>query len=70
MTNEKLVQRLTLLGWTVANHGYTHTWVEHTDGRRGQIPGASKDMRHSYWPTHLWDRIKRELRLEGAEIHG
>lgn len=70
MNNATLVRRLTGLGWKVVHHGYQYTYVEAPDGRRGEIPFASRDRRKTFWSPWLWDKVKRQLRLQGKEIHG
>lgn len=69
MNNKTLVKRLTDLGWQ-AEYGYQYTWVQHPDGRTGRIPFASKDTRGNFFSTAEWDRLKRDLRLQGEEIYG
>jgi len=68
MNNKRLLARLLRLGWRQAGHGYRYDYVEHEDGRQGEVPFAHATTKH--WSTYLWARVKKDLRLQGEEIYG
>jgi hypothetical protein len=70
MSNKRLSERLLDLGWSV-EHGFQYTYVgDARTGRTGKIPYAQGPLRRTLWPTWLWDQVKRDLNLQGEEIHG